>query len=70
MLSSIPVLHIIHSVVINFVLPWGNFIIYMYRPDGTMGGPINKDRMDEPSERLWKEFLDGDDVSFFQCFLR
>jgi len=49
-------------VVINFVLPWGNFIIYMYRPDGTMGGPINKDRIDEPSERLWKEFLDGDDT--------
>jgi len=45
--------------VINFVLPWGNFLMYMYRPDGDQGGPFNDSRRNEAAEKSWKDFLTG-----------
>jgi len=45
--------------VINFVLPWGNFISYFYRSEGTNSGPYVEGHEEIHSERLWKEFLTG-----------
>ena len=58
--------------VINFVLPWGNFISYFYRPEGTNSGPYIEGHEEIHSERLWKDFLTGNKVSIreflFQFF--
>jgi len=49
--------------VLNFVLPWGNVMAYMYRPDGTDGGPFNEELEESvAAERLWRMFLEGDDA--------
>lgn len=48
--------------VINFVVPWGNLLAYFYRPDSGDGGPINHDRIPIPSEKLWNDFLNGDET--------
>lgn len=47
--------------VINFVLPWGNFLMYMYRPDGDQSGPFNNSKGNEASEKSWRDFLTGSD---------
>ena len=51
------------SLVINFVVPWGNLVAYFYRPDGTRSGAFNESRDDIPSERVWMTFLRASDVS-------
>lgn len=54
--------------VINFVLPWGNLMIYYFRPDGSSDGqpyPQNEDEQ-SPADRLLMNFLTRDDaVSIF-----
>lgn len=52
--------HMPFILVINFIVPWGNFSSYYYRPNGTNGGPFAESESD-PSEKLWKTFLAGDD---------
>jgi hypothetical protein len=47
-------------IIINFVVPWGNFISYYYRPDATNGGPFCDTRKNHASEKLWNSFLNGD----------
>jgi hypothetical protein len=47
--------------VVNFVVPWGNLLAYFYRPDSGNGGPTNDTRISIPSEKLWNEFLNGDE---------
>ena len=49
--------------VINFVVPWGNFVCYFYRPDGSNGGALDLKKNNDSSEKLLKEFLEGDTVS-------
>lgn len=49
-------------IVVNFVVPWGNLLAYFYRPDSGDGGPINIDRISTPSEKLWNDFLNGDEA--------
>ena len=48
--------------VINFVTPFGNLLSYFYRPD-CEGQALNPDRLNDPAENLWKQFLHGDEVS-------
>ena len=50
-------------IIINFVVPWGNFVCYFYRPDGSNGGALDMRKSNFPSEKLLKEFLEGDTVS-------
>jgi len=48
----------------HIVLPWGHLVAYMYRPEiKCNNGPFNETRYDIPAERVWKKFLEGDNVS-------
>lgn len=49
-------------IVINFVVPWGNFLSYYYRPDANNGGPYCDSRKNHASEKLWRAFLGGDET--------
>eukprot|EP00559_Dactyliosolen_fragilissimus_P003885 CAMPEP_0184874122 /NCGR_PEP_ID=MMETSP0580-20130426/42220_1 /TAXON_ID=1118495 /ORGANISM="Dactyliosolen fragilissimus" /LENGTH=528 /DNA_ID=CAMNT_0027377097 /DNA_START=33 /DNA_END=1616 /DNA_ORIENTATION=+ len=42
---------------LNFVVPWGNLLMYFCRPDTLGGGPFNESRNETPSENLWKKFV-------------
>ncbi|GMI01143.1 hypothetical protein TrVE_jg7616 [Triparma verrucosa] len=44
------ILRVPFLLVFNFILPWGNLVVYCSRPTG----PINKD---SPAEMLWEKFL-------------
>jgi len=47
---------------INFVVPWGNMISYYYRPNSDGGqSPFSEEQKNRPSEKLWRQFLDGDE---------
>lgn len=48
-------------IIVNFVVPWGNLLAYFYRPDGQHGRACNESRKDIKSEKLWNEFLKGDE---------
>eukprot|EP00986_Skeletonema_menzelii_P015676 scaffold12351_cov141-Skeletonema_menzelii.AAC.9 len=45
--------------VFNFIVPWGNFQMYLIRPDAD-NGPFSTHHADRPSEKAWKSFLEGD----------
>jgi len=47
--------------IINFIVPWGTFSSYYYRPDGTNGGAFAESESEQPSEKLWRAFITGDD---------
>ncbi len=49
-------------IVVNFVVPWGNFLSYYYRPDASNGGPFCESRKSHASEKLWRAFMEGDDT--------
>jgi len=51
--------------IVNFIVPWGNFSSYYYRPNGTDGSPFSESESEQPSEKLWRTFLHGDEVSTF-----
>jgi len=53
-LESVPFL-----LVFNFIVPWGNFQMYLIRPDAD-NGPFSTHHADRPSEKAWKAFLEGD----------
>jgi len=53
--------HVPFILVINFIVPWGNFSSYYYRPDGTNGGPFSESESEQPAEKLWRAFLTGND---------
>jgi len=44
--------------IINFIVPWGNFLIYMTRLDAD-DGPYSSSCNTHPSEKVWKEFIEG-----------
>ncbi len=48
--------------IINFVVPWGNFQAYMVRPDAD-DGPFSSRHKNRPSEKAWRKFLEGNTVS-------
>ena len=52
--------------VINFVVPWGNFQAYLIRADADDnedGGPFISRHINRPSERSWRAFMEGSTVS-------
>jgi hypothetical protein len=44
--------------IINFIVPWGNFLIYMTRLNAD-DGPYSSSCTHSPSEKVWKEFIEG-----------
>mmetsp|Transcript_27505 Transcript_27505/g.50074 ORF Transcript_27505/g.50074 Transcript_27505/m.50074 type:complete len:272 (+) Transcript_27505:919-1734(+) len=44
--------------IINFIVPWGNFQAYLIRPDADEG-PFSSRHKHIPSEKSWREFMDG-----------
>ena len=50
--------------IINFVVPWGNLLSYYYRPDAIHNSPFCTTDFENSSaaEKLFKSFLDGDEV--------
>ncbi len=48
--------------VINFIVPWGNFQAYLVRPDADEG-PFSSGKRDHPSEKAWRKFMEGSTVS-------
>ena len=53
--------------VINFIVPWGNFQAYLIRADADdnedAGGPFISRHINRPSERSWRAFMEGSTVS-------
>jgi len=47
--------------VLNFVVPWGNFCAYFYRSNATGSSPFSQSMEECPSEKLWKTFLSSSD---------
>ena len=56
--------HPIIRLIINFIVPWGNFQAYLIRPDADEG-PFVSRHENRPSEKAWREFMDGTTVSVF-----
>jgi hypothetical protein len=48
--------------IINFIVPWGNFQAYLVRPDADEG-PFSSSKRDHPSEKAWRQFMEGSTVS-------
>ena len=48
-----------NRLIVNFVVPWGNLLCYFYRPDATNNSPFCKNRSNHSSEKLWKQFMNG-----------
>lgn len=44
--------------IIHFIVPWGSFLIYMTRLDAD-DGPYSSSCAHNPSEKVWKEFIEG-----------
>lgn len=59
----LPSQYTLARLIINFIVPWGTFSSYYYRPDGTNGGAFAESESEQPSEKLWRAFITGDDVS-------
>jgi len=47
--------------VVNLVLPWGNLVSYFYRPDVPENGPYKASSANEPHERAWRAFMEGNE---------
>ncbi|KAL7553550.1 hypothetical protein ACHAWF_016830, partial [Thalassiosira exigua] len=45
--------------VINFIVPWGNFQVYFIRPDADDWGAFSSQRKSQPSEKAWRKFMEG-----------
>ena len=53
----------LHSrLIINFIVPWGNFQAYLVRPDADEG-PFSSCKQNHPSEKAWRKFMEGSTVS-------
>ncbi|KAL3766610.1 hypothetical protein ACHAW5_011171 [Stephanodiscus triporus] len=52
---------------VNFIVPWGNFQSYFIRPDAD-NGPFCSRHTNCPSERSWREFLEGSTVSTYRIY--
>lgn len=52
----------ITRLIINFIVPWGNFQVYLIRPDADEG-PFSSQHKNRPSERAWTKFMEGSAVS-------
>jgi hypothetical protein len=52
--------------VINFIVPWGDFQAYLIRADADdnedAGGPFISRHINRPSERSWRAFMEGSTV--------
>lgn len=46
---------------VNFIVPWGNFQTFFFRPDAD-DGPFCSSHTNRPSERSWREFMEGTTV--------
>ena len=57
------ILRVPFLLVFNFILPWGNLVVYCSRPTG----PINKDL---PAEMLWEKFLHTEHGDFRRSRLK
>jgi len=47
--------------VVNLILPWGNLVSYFYRPDVPENGPYKTSSANEPHERAWRAFMEGNE---------
>jgi len=45
--------------IINFIVPWGNFQAYLIRPSAD-DGPFSSKDANSPSEKAWSSFMKGD----------
>jgi len=45
--------------VLNFIVPWGNFQAYLIRPSADEG-PFSSKHANSPSEKAWRSFMKGD----------
>jgi len=45
--------------IVNFIVPWGNFQAYLIRPTAD-DGPFSTKHANSPSEKAWRSFMKGD----------
>lgn len=50
------------NIIFYFIVPWGNFQSYSFRPDAD-DGPFSSKHKDRPSEQAWRAFMEGGTVS-------